>query len=338
MKDKIKNIEFLTKTQTAKNVFGECIFKGSKCFYKKFYNYDMYLKELKNNKVKYLQTPKLLFFRKTDLLLIYKNIENIKSKNLHYFLYSSQVTPTLNFLNYGFDKVSFVKENKCKNICFFKDRANIINNYFENIDELNCEFVVNNQAYNLKQILIGIFKNLMENKKLYSVISQGDPIDLNLLNDGTVIDLESAGKNSIVGEMAIFLNNILINGYSFFIKYAKSEYKNYIKDYENNKQRINFSYNQKDKQILCNLNLDIPQKNLDLSIQYLAKILNMYDCKVIDNINKYFKYYFAFRMLSPKNLLEMSKQDSICALAILCYFYTHTSSIQEFLKFLKKAK
>ena len=28
MKDKIKNIEFLTKTQTAKNVFGECIFKG----------------------------------------------------------------------------------------------------------------------------------------------------------------------------------------------------------------------------------------------------------------------------------------------------------------------
>lgn len=332
------NIRKLTENITDKNSFGICKINRKKYFYKTFHHSEDYQNEIDcydviDGKIK---APRRFFLLENEKTIIYELIKNINRKNLHHYLYTSLKKPNIRFLDYMQVLPIKREEHLCKNTKFFRQRVAIIDSYLKGIDLLNRKIFVGGNEFDLRKILKETKQKIIEEKLLTTILSQGDPIDLNLLNDGTVVDFETAGENSLIGEIAIFINNILINGYYFFIKYAKSDYKNYLKDYKKNKKNLKCRYEMSSDIVNINFEVFVPKKNRFLIndyIDYFQSRLSVDEKREIDN---YIKYYLIFRFISPKNWFEFSEEDLISTFALICITYKNISSIDDVKNFINK--
>ncbi len=311
-----------SSNQSAKNTYGIIAIDGVDRFYKQFDNEVDYVTELTHYRAvkDVLQVPHLVACDRKKRLLVYEEVKDISVKTLHYRLYNDG-TADYNYLNYGYDRLSLVRARDCINSKFFYDRIHKIDECLENLPILQKSFVINGKQYNLAKIMRDIKCRLSQNRRVPSVISQGDPIDLNILSCGKVIDLETAGRNSLVGDVAILINNLMINGYYFFIKYAKSDYRNYMADYEKNKDAVYVNYDIQSDKVVVNINLHIPNCNKKYLLGLMDKLRTMYSRSVLRQVDRDLPYYLAFRMITPKNVLEMEEADQIAALCLMAISY-----------------
>ncbi|MBQ4558597.1 MAG: hypothetical protein IJA61_04415 [Clostridia bacterium] len=320
----------LTYNQSSKNKYGKCLVDNNILFYKQFSNEFDFLNELNNYETvkNILNCPKRYFADHNKLTIYYEYINQIYKKTIHYSLYSNNSLTNLNFLNNGYNYICDSLESSCKNSKFFKDRTKKILDYLEQIHLLGKNLVIGTEIYSPKHVLIEIYNFFNKERMVPCIISQGDPTDVNILNDGTVIDLETAGKNSLCADVAIFINAILINSYYFFVKYSSGEHKKFKRLLDKFKNTIDLKYTIKET-IDAYFKLNIPNKNKKLVAEFINKIKEKYDSTILEKINQTIKYYLCFRLLTPMNWNVMSEEDLIASICLVCITYDKINSLDD---------
>lgn len=322
-------------TKSSKSEYGACIHKGKKMFYKKIKSRKMFFNEIDGyNKVcNILKGPRRIAINYDTNTIFYEYIEKIERKTIHHHLYNFFKKPKLTFLENQMSSLSILNEKMCSNRYYFKNRLNFLNKYISKIAILHKGWKINNKIILPTDTFFQIKKAISAEKMVVVFLSQGDPTAINLLNDGRVIDYEISGYNSIVGEMAIFLSNILFSGYYFFIKYADGEYSKYEKVYKKNKKRVKVNYYIADI-ISVNYKIYYPKKNKTFAIKYINKIKSEISESEKKSIEYYLKYYLAFRLLTPKKLDEMTQEDLVLTIAMVLDIIDKIDSFEDLIEYI----
>ena len=281
----------LSEFQNKKCTFGIGLYKGEKIFYKTIFN--GLKNELEGYKLvsKYYRVPKIINY--SHDMIIYEYLKNFTDKTLYDYLYINNklvinYKKIFNSYKRSLKNIISLNENDLKNNLFYKKRLYQIDVY------------INDNSYKkYLPILLDIKKHIESEKKLYSFVSQGDPTDTNITVDGEFCDFENGGYNSLVGEIAIFIVSILFFGGCIYPKYNSNAYKI------------------RDKWKISKPN----EKNIELLLKYLKMFRENLDENVIQELDRYLKYYICFRLLTPINVSIMSKSDQKIIIKNLLDFY-----------------
>ena len=76
------------------------------------------------------------------------------------------------------------------------------------------------------------------------------------------------------------------------------------------------------------VNLKISSKNINIIVSYLNMIKNIVNGDIINEINKYLKYYICFRLLTPIDVSKMEEIDQKIIFSLFKLFYK-VNSIDE---------
>lgn len=329
---KILESEISTKAE-----YGKCVYNNKELFFKRIFNKDMFLSEIKGYDAvcNCLKGPKRVAVDYDSQTIFYEYIENIDNKLLQAYLYYPLRRPCIKYLQNQLDNFVKLDEEDCPNINYFKYRLHFLDDYAKKIEILNKPWIVNDKVFQPLEIFKSIKENLSKEKQVLAFLTQGDPSAVNILNDGRIIDYEIAGYNCVVGEVAIFIITMLYSGYYFFIKYANGEYLNFKNVYEKNKHRIKVDYSINDKVIVKNHSVNFPKKNRKLAIEYINRLLNILKKEELKEIENILKYYLAFRLLTPKNLIEMEEADIVLTIALVIDIMENANSFESLIKKIK---
>lgn len=182
------------------------------------------------------------------------------------------------------------------------------------------------ETLKLKDFIYQYFDNLKEE---WCIISNGDPNELNICEDGSVFDYTASGYVPLMCEFAVLSWYTLIQGEYFSLKYNTKALKNHKKILE----RMN--------EITVKGNV-ITQKIRNIrfeAVEYYAKniiepILNKLDYKdwYID-----FKNYFMMKLLAVFMFNNMEEMDVALILGYVNLLYkSDVNTIDELLKLLKQ--
>jgi hypothetical protein len=320
--------------QTNKSIFGTRKYNGEFIFYK-ILN-DKNIREIEGyNIIKDLyRVPKRILYY--DNIIYYEYKKELINNTLHDYLYN-KLNRNINFKKVfesykaNIKKGKLLNEKLTKNRNFFGGRTNKLDYYLKE-DEFNKEYIINNEKYNIKEILKEIKRNLNSTKKLFCFISQGDPTDTNISVKGLYTDFENAGYNSLVGEIAIAFASFCTHGCYFYPKYHPQTYKmrpKILKKY--NKYGGKIKYNQKTISYI----FKIPQKNKKLMYNFLKIIDESISTEVREEISKYLKYYICMRMLTPMDISKMDYEDKMRIIALVIKFYNELNSLEDLLNYLE---
>lgn len=325
----------LQQFESHKAQYGKCIYNGKIRFFKKIFEKDMFLREIKGyDKIcDFLHGPKRIAIDYNKQIIIYQYIKSIQKKLMHYHLYTPFKRPNIKFLDAQLKHLKTQKESTCPNINFFKHRLHFLKEYSTNLPILNKQWQLNDKCFYPQDLFDNIYTHLNQEKSVLAILTQGDPSAVNILNDGRVIDYEIAGYNSAMGEVAVFISTILYSGYYYFIKYASGEYLQYTNVYKKYKDNISVQYLINDS-VKGNYKVKFPRKNKKLAVKYLHSILKAINLTQKQELEKHLKYYLAFRLLTPKNLAEMTEQDIVLTILIVFDIIDNVHTLEDLIDFI----
>ena len=293
MINEISNYEMLSRFQNKKCYFGLGLYTNQKIFFKEFNSPLDKEKEIKGYQTvkRYYVVPQMV--SSVDNTIIYEYKDELINSSLYEYLYfdigNINLEGILNQYKNSLKNIKKINEKDTFNNKFFKDRIKMIDQYLLLINDLN----LSNQFNEMKKVI-------QEDKKLHAFISQGDPTDTNISTNGCFTDFENGGYNSLVGEIAIFIVSILTHGGYFYPKYNSNVYQ------------IRSNYK---------VNTTIKDKNKTLIIAYLNMIKNNVSKDIIDEINKYLKYYICFRLVTPLDVTQMDEDDQNIIFSLFEIFF-----------------
>ena len=295
-----KGYTIISRYQNKKCFYGLGIYNDEKIFFKEFNLISDLEKEIDGYNIvkKYYRVPKLI--TKYDNTIIYEYKDELINSTLYEYLYydvsNINLNNILNQYKNSLKDIKRINEDELCNDKFYKKRINMIDNYSTLIDNLD-----------IKEHIKKVIFEISQDKTLHAFISQGDPTDTNISTDGCFTDFENGGYNSLVGEIAIFLISILTHGGYFYPKYNSKVYM------------IRSNYK---------VNLKISSKNINIIVSYLDMIKSIVNKDIINEINKYLKYYICFRLLTPIDVSKMDEIDQEIIFSLFELFY-EVNSIDE---------
>lgn len=272
----------------------------------------------------------------------------------------SKIMELLNFWNEQFTKTVFWSEKPSANDNLFRNRimddgrydkwysnnkVTIKNNNMYLRELFSYNFIVNNQTHygTINQIHHEVKKNLLSKKKRVKVLSQGDPLELNIGMKPIFFDFENSGINDFIGESTVFIFGILIDGGYFSPKYHPNAYwlhKNSIDNINNHKYSyLDYSINTIKREIIVNYKLEIPKIRKEILRDYFKIVVKPIIEKVDVNLDDYFKelkYYLFMRSLCVHHPNNMGENDLIFNLTLLFEFYG--KGLKYYLKYLEILK
>ena len=205
-------------------------------------------------------------------------------------------------------------------------------------DLLKKEFLINEKRMKLNpsQIHTITKKTFTKRRKIIELISQGDPIEMNIGVKPIFFDFENAGLDDFLGENAIFIYSILIDGGYFSPKYHKNAFwmhDNLIKNIKKHSPK-KMKYSLNNKEVIINYDLKIPKVRAKILQKYFKEIIKPVLKKTKLNMKRYLEQmslYLFLRFICVHNITEMSHEDMFLSLAMIC-------EIQEFglIKYLQK--
>lgn len=308
--------------------------KDKPLFVKHFTNKIEFANELKNYEDNKLFLD-LVLIEKIDInnkIIFLKKIENIKNKTLHSYLLTDKQINIKDIIrsvaNLGTIKVC--DEKITSNYDLFIKRTSLIKEYILDASLKTDTIIVN--GVECKNDFIEICQKLNEvisrEKYLLACVSQGDPTDINILLNNKVIDFETVGFNSIISLLAVFASNLYLGSYYFSIKYAASSYLPYKKDLQKFEQNVKIDL--LDSELVSIIySIKIPNCYKKLLLDLFLFIKRKSSQKLITELNKYFKYYFIFRFLTPKDIRKFDKKDKFLMIALVIYFYHNLNDIDD---------
>lgn len=228
----------------------------------------------------------------------------------------------------------------------FKDRAKTngrLYDYYGEIKKLKIlnvkkqKFILNNVEYELKftQTINYLNDYFTKQKMVHSIISQGDPTDLNIGNPFTFFDYDTSGRNSLFGEFAVFVIYLAYFGDYLVPKYNPSVFKyhsNALKMLKINAPTI--SYNLEiDKTIVLNVK-DSLSKNRKFMLQWYCEEIIIPICKIlrIKNFEKEMQPYLLMRLLAVYNIFELEEKDTMFLLSKILIFTQQNFKLEDLYK------
>lgn len=167
--------------------------------------------------------------------------------------------------------------------------------------------------------------------KLTSVLSQGDPTEMNIGIKPIFFDFETAGYNSIVGEIAILFWSLYIAGDYFYIKYHPEAYKMHkkedIEDWKSGNNFLDFQIDKFEKVIDIRLNY----KPSLIRKEIIGKYMDIFEEDLWSEINLHLPYYIVLRVIGSLNITKMSEFDQILCIAFLHLFFKEEINYKAFL-------
>lgn len=330
--------QFSSLQTTKKGIFGVYTYSsGRKVFFKQC-NYSIQDEINGYNQIKkFYSLPKRYYYNFSTNTIIYEYVDNLFNKTLHQGLYENiefSFDTIINVLTQPFQNLTLVNKLDCVNSKFFKQRTYYIEEYLNLSQPLFKKNLIidGENVGTFYTILNSIKSTIVQDKKVYGIISQGDPTDLNIGINGEITDYEVSGINSAVGEISIFLGCFILNSYYFYIKYVNSPHKLYTKTLEKFKHFINPIYNIDKENLYISLKNFIPDKNKQLILAYLEKLENIKELINNENLGK----YIAFRFISPVNLKDVTDEKDLITLIYITSKFEKITSIKEIIKFIKE--
>jgi len=304
-------------------------------FFYKINSYEDYIKELNGyKKIKqYYKVPTLLFqsTTKNKGILFYEYNKNIYDNHgllVDYFAKNDVLTKKydiiLNKYKNVFSQTLNYKYTDNVNI-FFKDRIKsrlsnyYTNDFFYKINQLD-PIKFKNYIVNFKQInfIIKEIENFFDlNKKTYTVVSQCDPNDLNICEDGMILDYLCGGDTPLMAEFATFIWYYIAQAEYLSLKYNKKAFEKHNEIYKNMlKPSLTENYLSFN---IRSIRKDAINHYIDIVIEPIIKNIKF------ENWYKEFKNYIAMKILAVFNLNDMENTDKILSLTYLILFYNNNS-------------
>lgn len=286
----------------------------------------------------FYRVPKLVSFDFTKNEIIYEYNDNLFNKTLHKGLFENipfDMEKIIDSITPNFNNFELLNEDFSVNSCFFKGRILNIQNYLKsNLDCYEKTIICNDMILpNFKTIVNDIIINISKNQIVPTVISQGDPTDLNISVDGTISDFEVAGKNSLINEIAIFIGCYIVNCYYFYIKYIDSPHKYYTKTLNSMSEFIKLDYKETNEQIIVNFSQLIPPNVKEFILAYLEKIKSLGVIASDFNLGA----YVAMRMISPVDVDKIEdKKDKYLLFSLAGLFDTQYKTLNKIIEFIAK--
>ncbi len=329
-----------------KNNINGSFYIGDYPFFYKINSYYDYKKELNGYRKikKYYNVPRLIYKKANDNngILIYEYNKSIYDNHgllVDYFAKNNTITNDfiiiLNQYKNVFEKTLKFKYTKNVDI-FFKDRVNSRLEKYYNEDFCNSLDSLKPIKFKNKTINLQKVQNIIEDvKKFYSlrrqtytVISQCDPNDLNICEDGMILDYLCGGDTPLMAEFATFIWYYIAQGEYLSIKYNKKAFNSHDEIY-----KIKNDVSLSDNCLRFNIRpirKDAINMYIDLIIEPIIKKTNF------ENWYEEFKNYLSMKILAVFNLNNMEQKDKILSLVYLILFYEkdnikNTDDLKKFL-------
>jgi len=345
MKGKHHKMELIYLKKTNKSIYGILKKHCQKIFFKfKKENFDLELNGYFMIK-KFYQVPKLLAFDRERKILLYEYKKIIHKKLLHKILYTQKkIHPNkvLKIYQKPFKNYQLLQEKDCVNQLFFANRLPKLDDYLLSNNPLFLKNLVINGGdlhCSFADMLRIIKINIAKEKQTIAVMTQGDPTDINLTYSRYITDFECAGMNSLLGEMAVFLNNIMINGFYFFLKYPTSTYTELTHTLSQTKNNIKLlNAIETPTTLAIHFEYHIPNNNQKLLLAYIELIKKTIPAEKLKQMESDLKYYLAFRLITPKNITEFTKEDLLLSIGLIGIIIHKISDLESLIQFIKEYK
>ena len=319
---------------------------GDYQFFYKINSYYDYKKELNGYKrmKKYYNVPKLIYqnAEHNSGILIYEYNKSIYDNHgllVDYFARNNTITKDFIIILERYKDIfeKTLKFKYTKNVdIFFKDRVNSRLKKYYNEDFYNSLNNLQPVEFKNKTINFQEVQNIIQNiknfyslqRQTYTVISQCDPNDLNICEDGMILDYLCGGDTPLMAEFATFIWYYIAQGEYLSLKYNKKAFERHEEIY---KKMLNVFLSDN-----C-LSFDIRQIRKDAINMYIDLIMEPIIEKInFENWYEEFKNYLSMKILAVFNLNNMEHKDKILSLAYLILFYEkdNIKNTDDFKKFL----
>lgn len=340
------NIKIYHENLNRNNTNGSFFIREYGFFYK-INSIEEYWKELSGYKImaQYYNVPKLIYNKANQNtgILLYEYNEKINTNTGLLIDYFAQKDVLDNVYIKILNKYKEVFKNsieykKTNNVdVFFRDRVKSrINKYYndEFFRSIEKNKLVNFNGIevelNIKEIIEEIKEFYKKNDDTYTVVSQCDPNDCNICEDGMILDFLCGGFNPLMAEFATFVWYNIGQGEYLSLKYNKKSFEKHDKIYK----KMN-------KVIQCHDNSFIYSVR-KIRKEAINKYIEIVIKPLVDNIkfdNWYieFKNYLAMKILAVFNVSDMCYKDKIMSCSYLSLFYNNNlKDIEELKTFINK--
>jgi thiamine kinase-like enzyme len=156
----------------------------------------------------------------------------------------------------------------------------------------------------------------------YVIPSQGDLHDMNIFQNGYVVDFEAAGWNRLSTDVATFLHHIMAGSNYFGPKYAKwAETMNVLPS-----EQVNNTGNGS-----AHVVLNTMRKNLIKD--YMHYYIDQLDPSIISRLDQEFSYMLAFRLLTVYDVTNMTQEDQDIVFILVNYFISDETLDEKLARF-----
>jgi len=238
-------------------------------------------------------------------------------------IYASVFNNTICLGNYTNCKILF--DNRLDN----RFKANYNNKFLNSLNGKQIKINSQKCIINLDNIISNVKKYFEVKTPTFLVVSQCDPNDLNVCEDGMILDYTPGGYVPLMAEVATFFWYYLAQGEYLAVKYNKKAFNNH----SNIKKRINkvtFS----DDKVIHNFR----EIRRDAIILYMKKVtkpaLEKVDFK--DWYNE-FKVFLAMKVMAVFDFDTMEEKDIILSIGYLQLFFDKNfENIDDFINYIEE--
>ena len=318
--------------KTKKTEYGVTELDNIKCFYKKSDYIDQELNGY--NMIKDLYNVPSIIKRDIDVIY-YEYKKELYKNTLHdcfynKFIYHLNIDKILSQYEINLRNIVMIDEKDSRNSIYFKGKVNELKHIAKD-DIIYVKFKYRENIICVKDIIKETIAFLSHPKIVYAFLSQGNPTDTNISINGVIGDFESAGYNSILGEISICLVSFLTHGSYFYPKYLKENYQHRKKMvYKYYKYEPKISYNRKHEYIVLNsVMFNIPRGNKKFLKKYLEMYNNILKYDQKEELNKYLKYYLIIKLFTSLKFEHLQRDDKFYILSYIVYFYLSVYSLDD---------
>ncbi len=220
-----------------------------------------------------------------------------------------------------FLKTLVQEKGECPNDFLFLERIKPGGRYdmwYPDLEERN--FVVNGGEEISLDSIVGSIRKFHETyTERFKVLSPGDPSEVNIGTKPVFFDYEMGGMNDFIGETAVFLYGMLMEGSYFSPKYHPQAYHMHenvlstISDHEPKQ----LSYNTSQNTTQIDFELQIPEVRQMLIQNYMGDVVKpVLDKAGISDFHGMLKHYLVPRIICVHDPNKLNKDDSHLSLGL----------------------
>jgi hypothetical protein len=190
-------------------------------------------------------------------------------------------------------------------------RSNEIAKLYEKFQgQIGNQLTVNSHSFHMQTDVLNQIVGFTDSIDMtYVIPSQGDLHDMNIFQNGYIVDFEAAGWNRLSTDLATFIHHIIVGGNYFGPKYAKWAEAmklppiNQVKNIGSNTVQLELSAARK-----------------SLIKDYMRYYIGELNPGTVSTLDREFSYMLALRLLTVFDVTKMTQEDLEIIFILMNYF------------------